>query len=71
MAKIKDIYSDKGPIISPEEEVREYDRVPDITRPGIIVPGGTPTDMKSAGQNTSQNGTGKLHGRNFLGRRVT
>ena len=60
-----------GPNISPAEEVADYDRVPTVIQPGVLVPGGKATDLKVAGQNTPQSGTGKLSGRNFLGHRVT
>ena len=58
-----------GPNITPQEEVKEYDRVPTVST--MKAAGGKATDMKVAGQNTAQSGAGKLSGRNFLGRRVT
>ena len=58
-----------GPNITPQEDVADMDRVPTVTT--MKVAGGKASDMKAAGQNTPQSGTGLLAGRNFLGRRVT
>ena len=58
-----------GPHNTPQEELEDMDRVPSVTT--MKVAGGKATDMKPAGQNTPQSGTGLLSGRNFLGHRVT
>jgi hypothetical protein len=65
----KGFYRRKGPQVTPREETVDADRVPTVTT--MAEGGGKATDMKVAGQNTAQPGTGKLSGRNFLGHRVT
>jgi len=65
----KETFHKPGPVATEQELLEDMDRVPTVTT--MKVAGGKATDMRVAGQNTSQPGTGLLAGRNFLGRRVT
>ncbi len=58
-----------GPQATEKELADDGDYAPTVTT--MKEAGGNATDMKVAGQNTSQPGTGLLTGRNFLGHRVT
>ncbi len=58
-----------GPQATEKELAEDGDYTPTVTTTKEA--GGSATDMKVAGQNTPQSGTGLLSGRNFLGRRVT
>ena len=65
----KRIYRGIGPKQTEPELVEDADREPTVST--MKEPGGSATDMKVAGQNTGQPGTGVSRQRNFLGRRVT
>jgi hypothetical protein len=74
MATIRKRFRDEstGTDQSPWTREKEYEDsgvTPNVTT--MKSPGGKATDMKPAGQNTAQPGTGNNRGRNYLGRRVT